>query len=276
MPASTAAAQISACADQLFAMIAADRACGRAEIPAGIRSLAALRQHTDVGYYLTEAIPHDGAECNCPANRAAASGHADGCAMAAPANRAAWQAWQALIARVEQEADRRVAAGELDQEPALDVIFAALVSRYTEAVLALIAEDKTVGHVPAWVFSFSGLHDWADANTYLIDAIPQGTLTSEQWMDLTVAVENEVNDRLVAAELARGRQITEPGDGFTEVTTQCCHRFAVRFGEVAGQVIPCPGQNPRTFAPCGMPLALPGAAEDPVIWVRWGNRLPQS
>lgn len=276
MPASTPAGQISACADKLFAMIAADRACGRAELTAGIRSLAALRQHTDVGYYLTEAIPYHGAECDCPKNRAVASGHADSCAMTAPANRAAWQAWQALSAGVEQEAGRRIAAGELDHEPDMDVIFPALVSRHAEAVLALIAEDKAAGHVPAWVFTFSGLHDWADANTYLIDAIPQGTLTSEQWMDLTVAVENEVNDRLVAAELARGRQITEPGDGFTEVATQCCHRFAVRFGEVAGQVIPCPGQNPKTFAPCGMPLALPAAAEAPVIWVRWGNRLPRS
>jgi hypothetical protein len=148
----------------------------------------------------------------------------------------------------------------------------ALVSSYAAAVLAAIAEDKQAGHVPAWVFTFSGLHDWTDANMYLIEAVPQGAMPAAQWTDLTIAVEDEVNTRLVAAELARGRQLTEPGDGFTEITTQCCHRLAVRLGDVAGQTITCTGQNPKTSAPCEMPLAIPAAAEDPVIWVRWGHR----
>ncbi len=148
----------------------------------------------------------------------------------------------------------------------------ALASGYADIVLGLSAEDTQAGRVPAWVFTFSGLHDWTDANMYLIDAIPQGAMPAAQWTDLTIAVEDEVNTRMVAAELARGRQLTEPGDGFTEITTQCCHRFAVHLGDMAGRTITCPGQNPKTFAPCEMPLAIPAEAEGPVIWVRWGHR----
>jgi len=260
----------TACADRFFALIATDKASGWTGIPAGIRSLAALRRHTGVGYYLTEAIPYDGAECSCPKDRELIPDHAAGCLMTTPANRTAWQAWQALQGQVEQEVDCRLAAGELDQVPA-----PALVRLHAEAVLALIAEDKQDGGpVPPWVFSFSGLHDWVDANTYLTDAIPQAAMTAAQWSGLVAAVENEVNDRMVAAELAKGRQLTEPGDGFTEITTQCCHRFAVRLADVAGQTVPCPGRHPRTAAPCRMPLLLPAAAGGPVVWVRWGRLLP--
>jgi hypothetical protein len=99
-------------------------------------------------------------------------------------------------------------------------------------------------------------------------------MTPAQWNDLVAAAENEVNDRMVATELARGRQITEPGDGFTEIITQCCHRFAVRLSDVTGTPVTCQGQDPRTGAPCGMSLAIPATAEGPVIWVRWSYLVP--
>lgn len=120
----TAAGQAAACASKFLAMLALDRASGWTSIPAGIRDLDALRRHTDVGYYLTEAVPYDGEECTCLKNRGLIPAHAPGCLMTAPANRATWQRWLAAQAATEKELDRRLAGGELDRTPA-----AALVRR---------------------------------------------------------------------------------------------------------------------------------------------------
>jgi hypothetical protein len=146
------------------------------------------------------------------------------------------------------------------------------VGRLAAAILAEIEAAKADpgDRIPAWVFTFSGLHDWCDANEFLIGGIPQPEgMDGETWNDLVTVVEDEVNSRMVAAEVARGRQVTEPGDGFTEVLTQCSHRFPARLAETGGTSVPCPAEDERHGGPCPCRVDLPAPTADPVISVRW-------
>jgi hypothetical protein len=91
------------------------------------------------------------------------------------------------------------------------MIDTAAVSRYADRIMAMIREDaeRPFAHgkqVPRDVASFTALHDYLDANDYLIQAgVPWGTDpgAGEDGAEMVNAVCDEVSRRLKAGELRR-------------------------------------------------------------------------
>lgn len=76
---------------------------------------------------------------------------------------------------------------------------------FADKIMTMIDEDIATGKVPADVASFSALHDYVDANMYVIDALegafPRGdenaeVMTSDAEVDMSNAVMTEVDNRL--------------------------------------------------------------------------------
>jgi hypothetical protein len=75
------------------------------------------------------------------------------------------------------------------------------VGTHATAIMAQIDEDIRDGfswgkQIPADVGSFSLLHDYCDANMYLLDGVPQGDMSWDAYMDLLNEVCCEVDARL--------------------------------------------------------------------------------
>lgn len=78
------------------------------------------------------------------------------------------------------------------------------IARYAATIMNEIHEDmkKPFGwgkQIPADAGSFCELHDYCDANTYLLDFIPQGALSWDAYMKLCNDVSDAV-DKILAAE----------------------------------------------------------------------------
>jgi hypothetical protein len=93
----------------------------------------------------------------------------------------------------------------------VDSEIAATVAGYADKIMAMIANDRAEGmfdprqRQPRHALlpqprSFSDLHDWVDANEYLIHAEVPYDPDSESAMDLQDAVCNEVTRRLERQE----------------------------------------------------------------------------
>jgi hypothetical protein len=71
---------------------------------------------------------------------------------------------------------------------------AVMLLRFADKVMTMIDEDIAAGKVPAWVGSFSALHDYVDANEYLIQALDGAWESGDLVMGN--AVSDEVDQRL--------------------------------------------------------------------------------
>jgi hypothetical protein len=81
------------------------------------------------------------------------------------------------------------------------------VGEYADEIMAQVHADAERSFpwgktIPADVGSFSELHEYCDANCYLLDAVPQGTLDWDVYMALCNAVSDEVDRRLAAEAIA--------------------------------------------------------------------------
>jgi hypothetical protein len=86
------------------------------------------------------------------------------------------------------------------------MIDTAAVSLYAERIMAMIREDAERSQVPRDVASFTALHDYLDANEYLIQAeVPWGTDpgAGKDGSEMVNVVCDEVSRRLEAGELRR-------------------------------------------------------------------------
>ena len=80
------------------------------------------------------------------------------------------------------------------------------VSEYADMIMIEINKDIADGIVPRDVASFSALHDYVDANMYVLDAMHDDfpepdsdeNLFSDEETDTANAVMDEVNERLAA------------------------------------------------------------------------------
>ena len=71
------------------------------------------------------------------------------------------------------------------------------IGHWADLIIAAIDDDIGEGALPASVRSFTDLHDYCDANTYLQDAaVPFDATTAAH--ELTVSVQEEVDRRLQA------------------------------------------------------------------------------
>lgn len=91
---------------------------------------------------------------------------------------------------------------ETDREAA-DALNATLrhaqIVTWADAVMRLIDEDIAAGKVPADVPDFAALHDYVDANMYIVDAmIPYDSQTVDGIIDIVNAVDDECDRRLRA------------------------------------------------------------------------------
>ena len=83
-------------------------------------------------------------------------------------------------------------------------------SQYADKIMTKIHEDMNQPfpwgkQIPRDVGSFSELHDYCDANCYLLDLIPQGENgMDDTWTELVNAVSAEVDKRLAAEAVALG------------------------------------------------------------------------
>ena len=83
-------------------------------------------------------------------------------------------------------------------------------SQYADKIMTKIHEDMNQPfpwgkQIPRDVGSFSELHDYCDANCYLLDLIPQGENgMDDTWTELVNKVSAEVDSRLAAEAVALG------------------------------------------------------------------------
>lgn len=72
------------------------------------------------------------------------------------------------------------------------------VSRLAEAVVSLVDEDIEAGEVPEDVESFGELHEYVDANEYLLQVVGMEPDSGESWnpFPLSEAVSAEVSEVL--------------------------------------------------------------------------------
>lgn len=72
------------------------------------------------------------------------------------------------------------------------------VQSYADKIMAMVGSDIAAGIVPAAVASFSALHDYVDANEYVLQAMPgiADDFASESAAELCNAVTGEVDRRL--------------------------------------------------------------------------------
>jgi hypothetical protein len=112
---------------------------------------------------------------------------------------AAEQAYEAELARPDEPVAPTIDPADFDYDKAFNFI------------LGEIADDTTDERVPSGVPTFSALHDYVDANEYLIQAheaqgdAPVGDFNDQEWVDR----ENALTDR-VSAHLASS--FFDPGD----------------------------------------------------------------
>ncbi len=86
------------------------------------------------------------------------------------------------------------------------MIDTAAASRYVDRIMAMIREDAERSQVPRDIASFAALHDYLDANDYLIQAdVPWGTDpgAGKDGAEMVNVVCDEVSRRLEAGELRR-------------------------------------------------------------------------
>jgi hypothetical protein len=72
------------------------------------------------------------------------------------------------------------------------------IQQWAGSIMEEIAYDMSDGILPDDVASFSALHDHVDANDYASQAVPQGDLSWDDYLELLNAVETEVDRRLKA------------------------------------------------------------------------------
>ncbi len=80
------------------------------------------------------------------------------------------------------------------------------IDHYATQIMVMIGEDIYEGVVPETAISFSELHEYVDANEYMIQADVPWDPDDEPTQAFYVAVQDEVTDRL-----ARRGKLAEPG-----------------------------------------------------------------
>jgi len=81
------------------------------------------------------------------------------------------------------------------------------VTGYADKIMALVHRDMADGLMPRDVGSFSGLHDYCDANMYALDVIPEEIVLNFEDEDTTAlvnAVLDECDRRLAVEAVALG------------------------------------------------------------------------
>lgn len=82
-----------------------------------------------------------------------------------------------------------------------------MVGAYTYRIMRQIHDDMRHPfpwgkQIPRDVGSFSGLHDYCDANEYLIDAVPKNKMLDDEWVKLLNDVSDAVDRKLASEAIA--------------------------------------------------------------------------
>ena len=106
------------------------------------------------------------------------------------------------------------------------------VSEYADEAMAQIDDDIAEGHVPAWVTEFSTLHDYVDANCYLLH-VPFGSDIANEADPDGVALVNAVSD-----EVQRRLQARHEGET-VQPQQRCIGRLRESIVLPASQTVQC-------------------------------------